>query len=997
MRNAFDDRVEIRNSTSKRMPWTDIAREYADGQVLSKTADDTIIDEIADMCLADYQNREVDNILYAIIANPDHSVMSKARAKSALKSIEKKRLDFAGAITLDSTKTVAELIAEDEKALAMEKKRYPDFDPSQSVFKARLDYLRSLTAEEVAEHDAVVADAKSSERSATTATEKTLSDKMRKKGKKADTAKPSEVSEVSDKSDKKETSVPSVPSVPSVEKSAPEKTDESGNTVLFSKQGDLESEITEEQKKIILDAYDYAMNGDPVIELIGNEFQKDGIPLTEKVTKYYQEQYNGIAIHPELGEVKLDLEGVKDSLGHGIGKIKAAAYAAVPKLIEKGKIFDRQKNWKNRGYDTVVMIAPLKINGVDYIGEVVVEQRPNRQGFYLHEVEIKEKLADVFKTPTEGSTPPVSKLIISQWLAKINPASSKNPKNSSGGVQFSKAGDLQTEQYAVENKLPDVPDGIDLKSASQVRNYLREAFAGRKFRIDSDGRLVAIDFPGIRSGVEKRGKSRQSLFDMENIVKNSYPVGYEFVDLEHLEKSQDINGQFIYTALINVDGQPFVATIKLDDHYNEEYAKFKDIGIKEMASAVRGSNGRNNSANPPAQMPRYTIRELVDFVKQNFKENPRFTENILSDFSERLDQAYFSAVNRGDMKTAQKMVENAAKRAGYTIEAYHGAEKDFGFTVFKPGEDRYGDYKYPGGTIFLTNRLDIAATYSGKHDGESRISDKTEEGNYAVFINPGKQYIVENKGKFNRRLETPKDINQQYFNTNEYAEYAREKGFDSIVFKEIYDIGMKRKWVHPEGEKYGHFKTPEGTMDIYGIFDSNRIKSADPIVYDNNGNIIPLSERFNPEKDDIRFSLTGDLDLGDTSLSPEDYRRSIDPLFDFVMEYTDGVVNPGNGHIGEEFTGSYISPEYKEYSVKRKQGAKESDASYQRYLARREESLKLKKDRLPGGPIPDRNLPIDHPSRHPMSTAKCAYPTWLKYCGNGWKDKNCVQNSRSVP
>ena len=113
-----------------------------------------------------------------------------------------------------------------------------------------------------------------------------------------------------------------------------------------------------------------------------------------------------------------------------------------------------------------------------------------------------------------------------------NPSvSSKNPENSSGGVQFSKPGDLQTEQYAVENKMPDVPDGIDLKSASQVRNYLREAFAGRKFRIDSDGRLVAIDFPGIRSGLEKRGKSRQSLFDMENIVKNSYPVGYEFVDL----------------------------------------------------------------------------------------------------------------------------------------------------------------------------------------------------------------------------------------------------------------------------------------------------------------------------------------------------------------------------------------------------------------------------------------------------------------------------------
>ncbi len=123
----------------------------------------------------------------------------------------------------------------------------------------------------------------------------------------------------------------------------------------------------------------------------------------------------------------------------------------------------------------------------------------------------------------------------------------------------------------------------------------------------------------------------------------------------------------------------------------------------------------------------------------------------------------------------------------------------------------------------------------------------------------------------------------------------------------------------------------------------------------------------------IRFSLTGGLDLGDTSLSPEDYRRSIDPLFDFVMEYTDGIVNPGPDHIGEEFTGSYISPEYKEYSVKHKQGAKESDASYQRYLARREESLNnaagtpVKTVNFPGVPIPDQSRSIDHLCHHRRS------------------------------
>ena len=65
---------------------------------------------------------------------------------------------------------------------------------------------------------------------------------------------------------------------------------------------------------------------------------------------------------------------------------------------------------------------------------------------------------------------------------------------------------------------------------------------------------------------------------------------------------------------------------------------------------------------------------------------------------------------------------------------------------------------------------------------------------------------------------------------------------------------------------------------------------------------ITSSPAKNPENSstDSAFSLT--TDLGDTSLSPIDYRRSIDPLFDFVMEYTDnGMVNPGREHDGEYF------------------------------------------------------------------------------------------------
>lgn len=48
--------------------------------------------------------------------------------------------------------------------------------------------------------------------------------------------------------------------------------------------------------------------------------------------------------------------------------------------------------------------------------------------------------------------------------------------------------------------------------------------------------IRAIDTDGIGAAVKKRGVSRQSLFDAQSIVENSYPVGYEYADLRHLKK-----------------------------------------------------------------------------------------------------------------------------------------------------------------------------------------------------------------------------------------------------------------------------------------------------------------------------------------------------------------------------------------------------------------------------------------------------------------------------
>lgn len=92
---------------------------------------------------------------------------------------------------------------------------------------------------------------------------------------------------------------------------------------------------------------------------------------------------------------------------------------AVPDVIEKGFIFNRETNWKERNYNTAVIVAPIKIGTEDYICEVVVKRDAKRTAFYLHEVEIKRTLEDMFKTTTEGAISQASKLILGKHLAEV--------------------------------------------------------------------------------------------------------------------------------------------------------------------------------------------------------------------------------------------------------------------------------------------------------------------------------------------------------------------------------------------------------------------------------------------------------------------------------------------------------------------------------------------------------------------------------------------------
>lgn len=174
----------------------------------------------------------------------------------------------------------------------------------------------------------------------------------------------------------------------------------------------------------------------PIMSLNGDEFDM-GDDLTKNVVNYFN-KIGGKAYSPLFGWIALTRRGVKDSLGHGMGPVKAFMYTAVPDTIRKGKMIDYQENWKGRGYDTAVIAAPISVSKGQYEGEyylgVIVNLYPdNSQRYYVHEAVLIQKKSDlVVQTGTLESALHGNKdhSLIS-ILNKLNDVNGKNLKQSS--------------------------------------------------------------------------------------------------------------------------------------------------------------------------------------------------------------------------------------------------------------------------------------------------------------------------------------------------------------------------------------------------------------------------------------------------------------------------------------------------------------------------------------------------------------------------------------
>lgn len=222
------------------------------------------------------------------------------------------------------------------------------------------------------------------------------------------------------------------------------------------------------------------------------------------------------------------------------------------------------------------------------------------------------------------------------------------------------------------------------------------------------------------------------------------------------------------------------------------------------------------------------------------------------------DSSYLDAVNRGDMETAQKMVDEVAKKAGYNYRGVHRAKTDF--TVFDKAKIGTNRGLALGDGFYVSLRIsdNMASSYADDAYGKIKMDLYVKLDNPLVLGVPFDENIVD---RMQNELSWFGDDASDWY--GESSENIRNMLLSSDSSNQMEAI----HWIAEDNhikvsellKKYGYdgvIKETTHTSQAV-VFDENQLKSADTVTYDDNGNIIPLSQRFNSADNDIRFSDKG--------------------------------------------------------------------------------------------------------------------------------------------
>ena len=266
--------------------------------------------------------------------------------------------------------------------------------------------------------------------------------------------------------------------------------------------------------------------------------------------------------------------------------------------------------------------------------------------------------------------------------------------------------------------------------------------------------------------------------------------------------------------------------VYVKDESGVSFAVFDSSQIKSADPVTYDSDGKVIPLNQRFNTDNEDIRYSTRVTPQQDREYLKLARNPQK--------------NRAEL---QRMVEQAAeaempdtvvkKKGGELKLVWHGTMSQF--NTFKRGDigfhfgtkttattrvGRGKNTRLIKAYLNITNPIKIDVDF-GSWDADYRLTDylreqgviTLDEARSVLYTETGNKY---NTGKANSNLRS----------------LLMNKGYDGIVYDNAYEADGSASYI---------------------VFDSKQIKSAEPVTYDNSGNVIPLSERFNAENEDIRY------------------------------------------------------------------------------------------------------------------------------------------------
>ena len=400
-------------------------------------------------------------------------------------------------------------------------------------------------------------------------------------------------------------------------------------------------------------------------------------------------------------------------------------------------------------------------------------------------------------------------------------------------------------------------------------------------------------------------------------IENWTEVGYdptrssEFLDVK--TKLPVLSGA---TAL-QVNNRVYVKDAKLMDRKAWEEAEFKSTGLYSQELDIFDDRVSQEKVDKKARMQEIQERKAARLIGQDkgvptgdlfdgmatedrTGQGMLLSQDLSSQNTEYLNLAKDPKKNKEKL---QDMVNTKAKQNGFTKKLYHGTWADF-FEVF-----REGSYFSP------------VKEYADRYQSTSASSQSRGVSGRKVASKPRTM-------EFWVRMDNPFDTNDPKAQNIFYDEFYRKygtgtplnetsglpdwtDGLDLFDFLNEhypeYDGFTLDEGAEPTGQPSEFVKRPNSFVPL----NSYQIKSTDPVTKDKDGNIIPLSERFNESSDSMLRTQSFEDMVG------EDAANEIDELYNRALDEVSGertIGDPEKG-LGAEDPEIMAVDEYRKENV----------------------------------------------------------------------------------